>query len=590
MSDKSEGAGEQSNHLLRRVGTVAQDSKILVLGGSPEEHAAIAAPLGTLYDVLYADDLEAALQRLRQQPVQGLLILGEQASNPQRASLLLESSAVLTQFPEGLAILDTDLAVLWKNSKFDNLTTPDTTSLADQKFYEAFGMPEIQGPDFAPFHTALATRQMAYTRLQVGLDLHLSLRVTPIFFRKSDLPQLLVVMVRDISASIQQQQKLSDVFHAGLELCDLSPEEIAEMNFNTRIEYLKARIIACTKDVLKFQNLEIRLVDPATGRLNSLLVVGMRPDAAMRELYARPKENGVTGYVAFTGKSYLIDDTATDPLYLPGAEGARSSLTVPLIWHDQVMGTFNVENPEPRGFKQQDLEFLELFGREVSVAVNMLNLLVAQNATTADTSVLRVLHEVSRPTDEVLNELAWLAEQLSDQGSEVTGRLQLICRHTRDIKHLIQNVRDQLSPESALSSSSRICHPILHGKRILVADSEETIRRMALEVLAPHGCLVETARNGEEALRMVRQFEYDAVLGEMKLPDMGGHQLLCGIWDIDESVPFFLTTGFGYDAGHSLVKARQRGLTTEVLWKPFKVNRLLDELVKAFSEPKGTAE
>ena len=572
------------------AGTVGQDSKILVLGGSPEELSALAGPLNALYEVLHAEDLEAALQTLRKQPVQGLFILGEQASNPQMASLLLESSAVLTQFPEGLAILDTDLQVLWKNSKFENLTTPDTTSLADQKFYEAFGMPEILGPDFAPFHTALATRQMAYTRLQVGLDTHLSLRVTPIFLRKSELPQLLAVMVRDISASIQQQQKLSDVYHAGLELCDLSPEEIAEMNFNDRIEYLKARIIACTKDVLKFQNLELRLVDPATGRLNSLLVVGIRADAALRELYARPKENGVTGYVAFTGKSYLIDDTATDPLYLPGAEGARSALTVPLVWHDQVMGTFNVESPDPRAFKQQDLEFLELFGREVSLAVNLLNLLVAQNATTADTSVLRVLREVSRPTDEVLNELAWLAEQLNEQGSDVTDRLQLICRHTRDIKQLIQNVRDQLTPDSALNPSSRACHPILHGKRILVADSEESIRRMALEVLAPHGCLVETARNGEEALRMVRQFEYDAVLGEMKLPDMGGHQLLCGIWDIDESVPFFLTTGFGYDAGHSLVKARQRGLTTEVLWKPFKVNRLLDELDKAFSQPRLTAK
>ena len=572
------------------TGTVARDSKILVLGGSPDELGALEGPLGSLYDLLHAEDLEAAIDQLQKQPVSGLLILGDQATDPQAASLLLESSAVLTQFPEGLAILDTDLQVLWKNSKFENLTTPGTTSLADQKFYEAFGTPEILGPDFAPFHTALATRQMAYTRLQVGLDVHLSMRVTPIFLRKSDLPKLLAVMVRDISASIQQQQKLSDVYHAGLELCDLSPEEIAEMTFADRIEYLKARIIACTKDVLKFENLEIRLVDPATGRLNPLLVVGMRPDAAMRELYARPKENGVTGYVAFTGKSYLIDDTATDPLYLPGAEGARSALTVPLIWHDQVMGTFNVEGTHARAFKQQDLEFLELFGREVSLAVNLLNLLVAQNATTADTSVLRVLREVSRPTDEVLNELAWLAEQLTDQGTDVTDRLQLICRHTRDVKQLIQNVRDQLTPDSSLNPSSRDFHPILHGKRILVADSEEPIRRMALEVLAPHGCLVETARNGEEALRMVRQFEYDAVLGEMKLPDMGGYQLLCGVWDVDDTVPFFLTTGFGWDAGHSLVKARQRGLTTEVLWKPFKVNRLLDELDKAFSQAKLTVK
>ena len=570
---------------------MARESKILVLGGSPAELESLNAPLHEQYQVLQAEDLEAAIDLLRQQPVQGLFILGEQASDPGLASLLLESSAVLTQFPEGLAILDTDLQVLWKNAKFSNLTTPDITSLADQKFYEAFGMPEILGPDFAPFHTALATQQMAYTRLQVGLDTHLSLRVTPIFLRKSELPKLLAVMVRDISASIQQQQKLSDVYHAGLELCDLSPEEIAQMTFNDRIEYLKARIIACTNNVLKFENLEIRLVDPATGRLNSLLVVGMRPEAAVRELYARPKENGVTGYVAFTGKSYLIDDTATDPLYLPGAEGARSSLTVPLVWHDQVMGTFNVESREPRAFKQQDLEFLELFGREVSLAVNLLNLLVAQNATTADASVLLVLREVSRPTDEVLNELTWLAEQLMHHGADVTDRLRLVCRHTRDIKQLIQNVRDQLTPDSALNpSSQRAYHPILRGKRVLVADSEEPIRQLAVDVLAPHGCLVETARNGEEALRMVRQFEYDAVLGEMKLPDMGGHEFLNSVWEIDESIPFFLTTGFGYDAGHSLVKARQRGLTTEVLWKPFKVNRLLDELDKAFAQPRLTCK
>ncbi len=569
-------------------GIVSRNSKMLVLGGSPDELQSLTAPLGELYEVLHSDDLEGAIDLLQQESVQALCILGDQAANPQLASLLLESSAVLTQFPEGLAILDTDLQVLWKNSKFENLTTPDTQSLADQKFYEAFGMPEILGPDFAPFHTALATRQMAYTRLQVGVDTHLSLRVTPIFLRKSELPKLLVVMVRDISGSIQQQQKLSEVYHAGLELCDLSPGEIAEMTFEDRIEYLKARIIASTTDILKFNNLEIRLIDPATGRLNSLLVQGLRPEAAMRELYARPKENGVTGYVAFTGKSYLIDDTATDPLYLLGAEGARSSLTVPLIWHDQVMGTFNVESPLPKAFKQQDLEFLELFGREVSLAVNLLNLLVAQNATTADTSILKVLQEISRPTDEVLNEISWLSEQFNDQGSEVTDRLRLICRHTRDIKQLIQNVREQLTPESSLSStpSSRSYHPLLRGKRILVADSEESIRQLAYEVLAPHGCLVETARNGEEALRLVRQFEYDAVLGEMKLPDMGGHQLLCGIWDIDETLPFFLTTGFGYDAGHSLVKARQRGLTTEVLWKPFKVNRLLEELDKVFAQPR----
>lgn len=66
-------------------------------------------------------------------------------------------------------------------------------------------------------------------------------------------------------------------------------------------------------------------------------------EAAERELYALPTDNGVTGYVAATGNSYLCRDTSHDPLYLTGIDNASSSLTVPIKRHDRVLGTFNVE-------------------------------------------------------------------------------------------------------------------------------------------------------------------------------------------------------------------------------------------------------
>ena len=46
---------------------------------------------------------------------------------------------------------------------------------------------------------------------------------------------------------------------------------------------------------------------------------------------------------------------------LEGCRGAKSSLTVPLVLHDEVIGTFNVESPEPRAFTESDLQFLEIF-------------------------------------------------------------------------------------------------------------------------------------------------------------------------------------------------------------------------------------
>ena len=45
-------------------------------------------------------------------------------------------------------------------------------------------------------------------------------------------------------------------------------------------------------------------------------------------------------------------------------------------------------------------------------------------------------------------------------------------------------------------------------------------------------------------------------------------------------VPLVLMTGFGYDPGHSIVKARQAGIDL-VLFKPFRVDQLLATVEKA---------
>jgi hypothetical protein len=52
-----------------------------------------------------------------------------------------------------------------------------------------------------------------------------------------------------------------------------------------------------------------------------------------------------------------------------------------------------------------------------------------------------------------------------------------------------------------------------------------------------------------------------------------------------ENPPLVLMTGFGYDPGHSIVKARQAGLRPNaVLYKPFRLDQLLNT-VEAIVEP-----
>jgi FixJ family two-component response regulator len=73
---------------------------------------------------------------------------------------------------------------------------------------------------------------------------------------------------------------------------------------------------------------------------------------------------------------------------------------------------------------------------------------------------------------------------------------------------------------------------------------------------------------------------YDVILSDIRLPDMSGHQLLLRLQELLDPVPLVLMTGFGYDPGHSIVKARQAGIDL-VLFKPFRVDQLLDTVEKS---------
>jgi CheY-like chemotaxis protein len=333
---------------------------------------------------------------------------------------------------------------------------------------------------------------------------------------------------------------------------------------------------------LNFNVVEIRLLDSKTGKLEPLLSEGLLPEATNRVLYAQPQNNGVTGFVAATGKSYLCEDTTEDPLYLEGAAGAKSSLTVPLVLHDEVIGTFNVESPEPRAFSESDLQFLEIFTRDVALALNTLELLVAEKASTAAESVEAIHSAVALPVDDILNDAVNIMERYIGHEPEVAERLQRILRNARDIKQVIQQVGQQMAPSQAHPQAMQVSErPHIRGLTVLVADADESVRSAAHSLLERYGCIVETAHDGGEAIFMVRNLSpgqsYDVIIADIRLPDMSGYEFMVKLQSVLEHVPLVLMTGFGYDPGHSIVKARQAGLPAgAVLYKPFRLDQLLE--------------
>ena len=81
---------------------------------------------------------------------------------------------------------------------------------------------------------------------------------------------------------------------------------------------------------------------------------------------------------------------------------------------------------------------------------------------------------------------------------------------------------------------------------------------------------------------------YDAIIVDVSLPDMGGFELLVKLKQTIAVVPLILMTSFGYDPGHSIVKARREGLHPEaVLYKPFRLDQLVNTVESIIS---NTAE
>jgi CheY-like chemotaxis protein len=267
---------------------------------------------------------------------------------------------------------------------------------------------------------------------------------------------------------------------------------------------------------------------------------------------------------------------------------------VPLIYHDEVIGAFNVESPEINAFSDSDLQFLEAFSLDIAVALNTLELLNAQQANTALQSVEAIHSAVALPIDEILNDTVHAIDSYMGQDEAVIQRLLTILRNAREIKCVIQRVANTLAPENRVPASIQTeCRPKLREKRVLVIDADEEVRTSAHNLLERYGCVVETAHEGREAILMVRNSglrnAYDAIIADIKLPDIGGYDLLMQLKTLVDDPPLILMTGFGYDPGHSIVKARQAGLRANaVLFKPFRLDQLLETVESTISETEPT--
>jgi CheY-like chemotaxis protein len=545
--------------------------RVIVVADPQLDAAELRAALAALGDLEIVATPEEAIGPQRLRPGDIVVLSARALLGATQAAGLPGADRILERVGQGVLIVDRSGKVLWANPRMQTYpahaveTVREACTRICAEFAAERGRPDTQ-----------RTRRRS---VSVDHEFHFDVTASPLLSASEQVEQV-VALVWDVTATRRLQEKINAIDAAGRELVRLDAERLAEMDVVERLQVLEDKIIRYSRDLLHFNHFTVRILDRKTNKLETVLAGGMSEEAKNLDIYATPEGNGISGYVAATGRSYICPDVSKDPRYLPGIVNAASSLTVPLRLHDQIVGILNVESDEVAAFTEDDRQIAEIFGGYIAIALHILRLLAVERYATTGQIAADVGAELAIPLNDILTEASTLMEDYIGH-DDLRRRLHAVIDNVDKVKRSIKALTEAPAVQGLVPRSAER-DPVLDGRRILIAEDEDAIRETVADVLTKGGALVVMARDGDEAIAMIRNQPFDLILSDIRMPGKNGYDVFSAAKQANVQVPVILITGFGYDPNHSIVRASKEGLAG-VLFKPFKVEQLLDEVRHALT-------
>jgi two-component system nitrogen regulation response regulator GlnG len=117
--------------------------------------------------------------------------------------------------------------------------------------------------------------------------------------------------------------------------------------------------------------------------------------------------------------------------------------------------------------------------------------------------------------------------------------------------------------------------------RILIVDDEEEIAQALGRIMHREGLTPLLAKDGREALQLVRAGDPDVLLVDFKMPEMDGMELMRRVRELDPELPVILIAGFAEVRG--AVEAIRAG-AHDYLAKPLDHNEVIRVVLRALNE------
>jgi CheY-like chemotaxis protein len=550
-----------------------KQSKLLVLSHKDGSCKDIFQIIGHHFDVTYADSVVEALRLLSRNDFTAVLSQASDFLPLEKAVVSEQAISILNTIGEGVCLVGGEGIVLWENEKMGTYSDLVKAEISQRscEAYDGFYRQIASGVS----EKDLRMRKYSFTEKQS--ERYFEMTTTSMLDDQGKLVRVASV-IHEATASRKLQKRIDAIDKAGRELVRLDTESIGTLDVSKRIELVQDKVVKYARELLNFQHFVVRIINKKTNQLEVLFGVGLPEEAEKIEIFANDQNNGITGYVVTTGRSYICNNPAQDSRYLTGLPSVQCTLTVPLRIHDKVIGALNVESIVMDAFGEEDRQVAEIFGRYIAISLNILDLLVTERFHTAGQTADNLHEGVSEPLDQILMEASQLKEDYIGH-DDMRKRLDIILDNVCKIRGVVRSVQD--GPKGILTSFAKTQTPLdpnLFDKRILVIDDEDFIRNTVCEVVLKHGMLPDKASDGKEALLLLSQQKYDLVISDIKMPYADGYEIYSAAKKIDVDIAVILMTGFGYDPNHSIVRCNKEEGLSAVLYKPFKVDQLMTEI------------
>ena len=460
-------------------------------------------------------------------------------------SLNFDAKKVIDSLTIAVVLVDKAHRIRYGNARFVewfDLDDGNNETLIGQDFYKTIRFPVFVDGCFAPFHYAPQQKEptrsvLSYPKKEVGSELGRRFEMlvsclTDNLVDASPDDVCFKIELKETSAMNRYEQQLATLRTVGKDLAFCTNEKLHESEDDLKTRF-KQTIQNQMHDVLNYDVFEIRILDKKTNELIPFSSFGVDRTATARRLYASSNNNGITGFVASSGEPYICNDAKNDPLYIQGAINAKSSITVPLVFNNEIIGVCNVESLKPNAFSTQDLVFLELYAKDLAFAIHLLEYTRSKDSFVRQTCN-RILHnDLDSAFYAVLEdvcETASVLQRSSDQ-SALSEKVNRLIKDSYELRELFEKSTHTISttqisapldapkegfPSFEITDQAKwdtLKCALSRMKALLISKDRQTLARYG-DWLKWLGCRIDYVNSSKMAILSLKHVKYDVVICE----------------------------------------------------------------------------